>query len=221
MLDRICFWARVSGAEVRISQNNEVNISTADALALCILGHQLPWYWPNSFEIFWIFWMHRSCLLFLYICDDECHPGGQYRNYYPGALSWSQVSAAHLKFRHPYGCLIFKWVAETSIYDRVAGWLVSLTVANGLQASLEDCCWLKIDCLMSSLCCCSYSLVNSLWASDTIWRHRSGSTLAQIMACCLMAPSYHLNQYWLLSGEIMWHSPESYFTEGAQPNNYL
>ena len=32
--------------------------------------------------------------------------------------------------------------------------------------------------------------VNSLWPSDTIWRHRSGSTLAQVMACCLTAPSH-------------------------------
>ena len=26
---------------------------------------------------------------------------------------------------------------------------------------------------------------NSLWPSDAIWRQRSGSTLAQVMACCL------------------------------------
>ena len=32
--------------------------------------------------------------------------------------------------------------------------------------------------------------------SDDIWRHRSGSTLAQVMACCLMAPSHYLNQCW-------------------------
>ena len=29
-------------------------------------------------------------------------------------------------------------------------------------------------------------LFNSLWLSDAIWRQRSGSTLAQIMACCLL-----------------------------------
>ena len=33
-------------------------------------------------------------------------------------------------------------------------------------------------------------LVNSLCLSDAIWRQRSGSTLAQVMACCLMAPSH-------------------------------
>ena len=33
----------------------------------------------------------------------------------------------------------------------------------------------------------------NLWPSDAIWRHKSGSTLAQVMACCLMAPSHYLN----------------------------
>ena len=35
--------------------------------------------------------------------------------------------------------------------------------------------------------------VNSLGPSDTICRHKSGSTLAQVMACCQMAPSHYLN----------------------------
>ena len=30
-----------------------------------------------------------------------------------------------------------------------------------------------------------FSAVSSLWPSDTIWQHGSGSTLAQVMACCL------------------------------------
>ena len=38
---------------------------------------------------------------------------------------------------------------------------------------------------------------NSLRLSDIIWQHRSGSTSAQVMACCLMAPSHYLNQCWL------------------------
>ena len=44
--------------------------------------------------------------------------------------------------------------------------------------------------------------VNSLWPSDTIWRQRSGSTLAQVMACCLMAPSHYLNQCWLINSPV-------------------
>ena len=40
--------------------------------------------------------------------------------------------------------------------------------------------------------------INSLWPSVAIWWHRSGTTLAQVMACCLTAPSHYLNQHWLL-----------------------
>ena len=46
------------------------------------------------------------------------------------------------------------------------------------------------------------SKFNLLWPSDTIWRHRSGSTLAQVMACCLTAPSHYLNQYWLIISKV-------------------
>ena len=38
------------------------------------------------------------------------------------------------------------------------------------------------------------SLINSLWPSDAIWRQGPRSTLAQVMACCLTAPSHYLNQ---------------------------
>ena len=37
---------------------------------------------------------------------------------------------------------------------------------------------------------------NSLCPDITIWWHRFGSILAQIMACCLMAQSRYLNQCW-------------------------
>ena len=53
---------------------------------------------------------------------------------------------------------------------------------------------------------CMRECLNSLWPSDAIWRQRSGSTLAQVMACCLLAPSHYLNQRWLIINEIQWHS---------------
>ena len=59
--------------------------------------------------------------------------------------------------------------------------------------------------------------VYSLRPSDALWWHRSGSTWAQIMAWCLVAPSHYLNQCWLLINEVLWHSPESDFTS-AQAN---
>ena len=54
----------------------------------------------------------------------------------------------------------------------------------------------------------SIGLFNSLWPSDAIWQHKSGSTLVQVMACCLTAPSHHLNQCWLTISKVPRHSPE-------------
>ena len=53
---------------------------------------------------------------------------------------------------------------------------------------------------------------NSLWPSDAIWQHRYGSTLIQIMAWCLAAPSHYLNQCWLISSKVCSHSAEGDFT---------
>ena len=47
--------------------------------------------------------------------------------------------------------------------------------------------------------------VNSLWPSDAKWWHRIESTLAQVKACCLTAPSHYLNQCWLLISKDIWH----------------
>ena len=52
--------------------------------------------------------------------------------------------------------------------------------------------------------CCEY--INSLWPGDAIWWHGTRSTLAQVMACCLTAPSHYLNQCWLIISEVPWHS---------------
>ena len=54
-----------------------------------------------------------------------------------------------------------------------------------------------------------------LWPSDVIWQQASRSTLAQVMACCLMAPSHYLNQCWLMIIEVLWPSPNSNFTENT------
>ena len=62
------------------------------------------------------------------------------------------------------------------------------------------------------LTCCHWTwtlshYVNSLWPSDAIsciWQYKSGLTLAQVMACCLMAPSHYLSQCRLLISEATW-----------------
>ena len=48
-----------------------------------------------------------------------------------------------------------------------------------------------------------------------IWWLKSGSTLVQVMACCLMASIHYLNQCWLIISEVMWHSTEDNLTRNA------
>ena len=54
--------------------------------------------------------------------------------------------------------------------------------------------------------------INPSRPSDAIWRHRSGSTLDQVMARCLPAPSHYPYQYWLI---ILRHSSEVNFAGNA------
>ena len=54
---------------------------------------------------------------------------------------------------------------------------------------------------------------------DATWQHRPGSTIAQIMACCLTSPSHYLNQRWLFVKGFVWHSAESNFIQHAHALN--
>ena len=53
-----------------------------------------------------------------------------------------------------------------------------------------------------------YDCFNSLGPGDAILWYRTVSTLAQVMACCLMAPNHYLNQCWLFVWEVAWHLSE-------------
>ena len=50
------------------------------------------------------------------------------------------------------------------------------------------------------------------WSRCALWRQTTWPTLAQVMACCLRAPSYLLNQCWV----IINHSHEGNFTANAE-----
>ena len=62
-------------------------------------------------------------------------------------------------------------------------------------------------------------LINALWPSDAIWQQRYGLTLAQVMACCLTAPSHYLIQCCLIS-KVQWHSSERNFTRVTSVINH-
>ena len=57
---------------------------------------------------------------------------------------------------------------------------------------------------------------NSFCPNEAIWWHRSGSTLTQIMVCCLAARSHFLKQCWLVINAVLWHSLKTNFTWPAQ-----
>ena len=61
--------------------------------------------------------------------------------------------------------------------------------------------------------------VKSLWPHDAIWRHRSGSKLARLTACCMMPPSLCLNQCWLTISKVRWHSLESIIVRRYEDSN--
>ena len=71
-------------------------------------------------------------------------------------------------------------VIQQKFFNMASDWLVAVLLGNQKPG-------LKIN--MNS---------NSLTPSDAIWRDRSGSTLAQVMAYCLTTPSHYLNKCWSL-----------------------
>ena len=50
--------------------------------------------------------------------------------------------------------------------------------------------------------------LTSLAPGIAILHHKTGSTLTQVIAWCLMASSHYLGQCWLILGEVLWYSPE-------------
>ena len=63
--------------------------------------------------------------------------------------------------------------------------------------------------------------LTSLWpVSEVIRQHRSGSTMAQVIACCQMAPSHYLNQCWLICG-VQWHSSKGNFTRDTTAKLFI
>ena len=80
--------------------------------------------------------------------------------------------------------------------------------------------WADVDQDLSPKGVTGTQWVNSLWSSDAISQQRSGSTLAQVMACCLTAASHYLNQSWLIISEVQWHSYQGNFTRDASTINH-
>ena len=95
----------------------------------------------------------------------------------------------------------FRRLSEAWCYQLKCQFPCTLLFENGGQPVCEFKGHIRLDLT-------SGQPLNSLWPRDAIWRQRSESTLAQVMACCLTAPSHYLNQCWLIITKVQWHSSD-------------
>ena len=141
--------------------------------------------WNTSF-----FFYHQSSFFYLsWPAIKHCtHPN----------VPWIRLCKTHV------GC-------KTRLLGQIDPW-ISFVVKPNIEKNLGVVYVLWPHCA----CQATPAIVwNSLWPSDVIWRQGSRSTLAQTMACSLMAPNHYLNQCWLRISEVLWHSPDSNFTEST------
>ena len=139
-------------------------------------------------------------------------------------FSWNIQASA------PGGLIkLYVHMLELAAYSRNYSWQQYSQVGRSqtqCKVFLPGPWWLRHKLLtaqltqVSTLCPLVYCSkeVNPLWPSDAIWQRRSGSTLAQVMACCLTAPSHYLNQCWLIISEVQRQSTEGNFTKLPQPS---
>ena len=91
---------------------------------------------------------------------------------------------------------------------------MNILEVHGMFYTMSKWIWFKEIVFLIPTYCTSTSVesliwskcINSLWPSNAIWWHRSGSTLAHVMACCRQATSHYLSQCWFLISEVLWHS---------------
>ena len=119
-----------------------------------------------------------------------------------------------IKVNDLFGCHTLMLTIHTNI-----SYIIISHSVQYLLKSDEKCLWrnVNISCYHFVLCChmmqllqhqkCWFIFVtkqlqaenlNGLWPSYVIWQHNTVSTLAQVRACCLTAPSHYPNQCWLL-----------------------
>ena len=62
-------------------------------------------------------------------------------------------------------------------------------------------------------------IINSLFPDEATWRLRCWSILAQVMACCLTAPSLCVIQDWFIISKVPWRPSEVLIIRGSWYTN--
>ena len=113
-----------------------------------------------------------------------------------------QSGRSYLNSADPAGSLLHNIVKTAQL----SSMLLPCVVVT-MCFTIEHDSWKKASCFYaSSLLMCHVKLYGD----------RSGSTLAQLMACCLMAPSHYQSQCWLIICEVLWYSSDGNFTGNVQ-----
>ena len=89
-----------------------------------------------------------------------------------------------------------KWLSLKDLLK----YLMSKTWSS-VYLQMEQCWQLSLACFLHIP-----MVIDSLWPSDVTWRHRFGSTLAEVMAWCLTAPSHYMNKCWLIISKVLCQS---------------
>ena len=84
-------------------------------------------------------------------------------------------------------------------------------VASGLgNSTVIPAKWIMIKQIPTQITIVKISsakwLLFRLWPSDAIWRYGFSSALAEVLACCVMTASHHLNLHCFLISDVLWHS---------------
>ena len=98
-----------------------------------------------------------------------------------------------------------------TMLDKRVPWLLSGNKCNALKVQVSYGLILFVILLIATLC-----RIIQGWGLLIQFPHRTWSTLVQVMACCLTAPSHYLKQFWFIISEVLWHSPVGNFTGNAQ-----
>ena len=91
----------------------------------------------------------------------------------------------------------------------VCQWLRSVVTSNVQGWITHQWKWMVFFfgfCCVSLLCLgCMTDILTRfkpLWPFEDIWRQKSGSSLAEVMACCLTTHGHYLNHFWLVTQQV-------------------
>ena len=176
-----------------------VHIGSGNGLATWT-SHYLSQCWPRSIpydvtRLQWAKTLNSLCM--------KCRSKALGQNFFFSKPASFPVRLAIFSYSHIW-CSNYVWV----IPGRFNGSIAQLQWVQGKRIWCQS----KLIMIVNPISL----LFNSLWLSNAIRWHESGSTVAQVMACCLTAPSHYQTQRWLIISEIFWHSPEGNLTWNAQ-----